>query len=70
MSTKPDCPQCSSHDIRRLKTAVIGISGFRCHECAKLFYVASVDVANRIRDAQRENRDEPVHHGAETARHT
>jgi transposase-like protein len=52
MSAPSDCPNCGSHDIRELKAAVIGVSGFRCHACAKIFYVASEDVKQRIHDAQ------------------
>jgi transposase-like protein len=52
MSTTPDCPSCLSHDIRPLNATAIGVSGYRCHDCAKIFYVASVDVTNDIQDAQ------------------
>jgi transposase-like protein len=56
MSAKPDCPYCQSHDVRPLNAAVAGVSGFRCHECAALFYVASGNVMKRIQKAQ-ENRE-------------
>lgn len=53
MSASPDCPHCGSHDICRLNAAVTGVSGFRCQQCAKIFYVASADVTQRIHDAQK-----------------
>ena len=52
MSAPSDCPNCGSHDIRELKPAVSGVSGFRCHACARIFYVASEDVKQRIHDAR------------------
>jgi transposase-like protein len=52
MSATPDCPHCQSHDVRRLNAAVTGVSGFRCHECAEIFYVASSTVMKRIQQAQ------------------
>jgi transposase-like protein len=60
MIAPTDCPHCGSHDIRRLTAAVSGVWGFRCQTCAKIFYVASADVTQRIRDAQTaRNRSEP-----------
>jgi transposase-like protein len=47
-----DCPFCGSDAISALTPAVTGVSGFRCQACARIFYVASVEVAERIHEAQ------------------
>ncbi len=52
MSVSPACPYCHSHDPRVLIAAVIGVSGYRCHDCGRVFYRASHDVAKQIQDAQ------------------
>jgi transposase-like protein len=52
MALSPDCPHCRSHDVRALNAAVTGVSGFRCHDCTKVFYVAVTAVTQRIEEAQ------------------
>jgi transposase-like protein len=68
-----DCRYCGSHDVRLLNPAVSGVSGFRCEACGKMFYEASVDVSQRIHEAQtkhdRPKTDEPVNRTADDANH-
>jgi transposase-like protein len=53
-----DCPFCGSDAISALNPAVNGVSGFRCQACARIFYEASVEVTERIHEAQTK-RDSP-----------
>ena len=46
------CLFCGSDAISALNPAVNGVSGFRCQACGRIFYVASVEVAKRIHEAQ------------------
>jgi len=40
--TMPDCcPFCRSHDLRPLTVEGGDLTGFRCHDCDKTFYVTA-----------------------------
>jgi transposase-like protein len=66
-SALPNCAHCHSFDVRPLITAVTGVAGYRCHDCGRVFFVASLDVAQRIQEAQarrqQHTHDEPDYVG-------
>jgi transposase-like protein len=40
MTTTPEtCPFCRSYDLRALVGLELDVTGYRCHDCHKTFYV-------------------------------
>jgi hypothetical protein len=35
------CPFCRSQDLRPLTIAGVDLTGYRCHDCEKIFYVTA-----------------------------
>ena len=42
MNIPEGCPYCQSRDIRTIAPSDVDLSGYRCHECQRVFYVADV----------------------------
>jgi len=47
MSTPYGCPFCSCRDVRPLSESASGVLGYRCTECARTFFTASIQAPHR-----------------------